>query len=274
MVNNEKYILYTDGACIGNPGQMGIGCAIYNNNKLIKTISEKAGFGTNNEAEYLAMIAGLKATTEYKPKAIFVYSDSQLVVNQVNGEWKIKKNHLEKLCEEIFEIINKNKNICFEINWISRNYNKIADNLASSAIGHNQGVFIDGKLVDWNEVVEITSLKERDISSLPKVNFPCEERISFANDSKEPLRFRDFLALKTNGKDFYSFLTEEELFKIIEIRFGEETVDWIIKALENSDENFKKSAIRWIARGLYPNLALKKASVDEEMQKHKKYSKS
>ena len=269
MKSKKTYKLYTDGACSGNPGKIGIGCVVYDeNNNVIHNISEERKIGTNNEAEYLAMIAGLKAVVEFEPKTVFVHSDSQLIINQINGLWKIKQSHLLLLYNQVFQILNNNKNIDFNFKWVRRQFNKVADHLASSAINQGQGVFVDGEFIEWNEVATMGDIIE--IDKLPKVKENCLINIKKANYNDESLRFKDFINLKSGGKDEYSCLSEDELFNIISVRFGKDVVFWLKKALEFSDERFKQDVIRWTARGLYPDLALKKASVNKEMEDKKR----
>lgn len=269
MKSKKTYKLYTDGACSGNPGRIGIGCVIYDeHNNMVCSISEEKESGTNNEAEYLAMVAGLKAVVKFEPKTVFVHSDSQLIINQINGLWKVKQSHLLLLYNQVFQILNNNKNIDFNFKWVRRQFNKVADHLASSAINQSQGVFIDGEFIEWNEVATMGNIIE--IDKLPKVKENCLISIKQANCNDADLRFGDFINLKSGGRDEYSCLSENELFNIISIRFGEEVVFWLEKALESSEERFKQDAIRWTARGLYPNLALKKAAVNREMEDKKK----
>ena len=264
MVCQKTYKLYTDGACSGNPGKMGIGCVIYDENDIIiHNISEELEIGTNNEAEYLAMIAGLKAIVKFNPEFVLVHSDSQLIVNQINGNWRIKKIHILLLYKQVIEILSKNSNINFSFKWIRRQYNQVADHLASSAIKQGRGVFIDNEFTEWNKIVNVGSTEE--INSLPKTYDICANNIEKANKYNKNLRFRDFMNLKVGGRDVYSEFSERELFNIIKIRFGENVGNWLKKSLEISEEEFRKDVIRWTARGLYPNLAFKKASVNREI---------
>ena len=268
MVNNKIYKLYTDGACSGNPGRIGIGCVIYDEkNDIVYTISKELRKGTNNEAEYLAIINGLKAVIQFIPETVLVYSDSQLAINQINGDWMVKKFHLLILFKQVIEIVNKNKNINFCFKWTSRKFNKIADHLASSAINQSQGVFINGEFIEWTEVADIGSIEE--ISKLPKVNDICLNAIKRANELNDDFRFRDFISLKVGNKDEYNTFSEDELFSIIGVRFGKDVVNWLKKALKTTDKTFREDAIKWAARGLYPNLALKKASVNRELEDRK-----
>jgi ribonuclease HI len=96
--------LYCDGASRGNPGPAAIGIVVVDHDtdavlaKTGKTIGEK----TNNEAEYEAIKRGLTlAWKDYKASTVRVYSDSQLVIRQLTGQYKVKKEELQELLEEV-----------------------------------------------------------------------------------------------------------------------------------------------------------------------------
>jgi len=123
------FTIFTDGASLGNPGPMGIGIVIYHNGKLLREISEYIGEGTNNIAEYSAVIKALEIAKEYDENEIHIKSDSQLIVRQLNGEYKVKdaklkplKRKIDSLCEGIdihFEHIPREKNA--EADKLSKN---------------------------------------------------------------------------------------------------------------------------------------------------------
>ena len=125
-------IIYTDGACSGNPGPMGIGVAIYKGGKLLKKLSEAIGDGTNNIAEYEAVKAGLHEAVTLGADAIEVRTDSRLVVQQLSGKFRVKTAHLRKLKAEINEIAS---GVQVSYVWVEREKNKVADKLAKDAIG-------------------------------------------------------------------------------------------------------------------------------------------
>ena len=135
----KKIIIYTDGASRGNPGPAGIGVVFYNEKKqVIKTYSKYLGRATNNEAEYQAVISALK-----KFKALFgkkiaktsdieVCSDSQLLVSQLKGEYKVLDAKIQKLFLELWNLRLDFKKIRFKL--VSREKNKEADSLANQAL--------------------------------------------------------------------------------------------------------------------------------------------
>jgi ribonuclease HI len=124
-----------DGAAIPNPGQMGIGVVLIQDNLIIREISRKLpDVGTNNIAEYVALNIGIQAALELDWKHVIIEGDSKLVINQLNGIWRVRQNHLKKLHSEV------SKNLAnfesFSIKWIPREQNSRADVLASKALGH------------------------------------------------------------------------------------------------------------------------------------------
>ncbi|MDD4362729.1 MAG: NAD(P)-dependent oxidoreductase [Atribacterota bacterium] len=130
----SKLILRVDGSCIPNPGNMAIGVVIYEDNKIIKKINELAGFGTNNIAEYKAVIRGLEEIKGMNFQIAEFYCDSQLVVKQLNKQFKIKNENIIPLYNEIKTLLKEIKNTEVYFYWNSREENKIADQLARSLL--------------------------------------------------------------------------------------------------------------------------------------------
>jgi len=123
-------IVYTDGACLGNPGPMGIGVVVYRNEERVDEIDEYIGPGTNNIAEYTAVIRALEAAESMGEKEILVRSDSQLLVKQLKGEYKVRDAKLMKLKRRVDELCVEMK-VRFE--HIPREKNKEADKLSKEA---------------------------------------------------------------------------------------------------------------------------------------------
>jgi len=102
-------LIYTDGGSRENPGKAACAFIVVDDNKIIKKYSEYLGVKTNNEAEYYAVIRALENTKE---KDIEIISDSELVIKQLNGQYKITKDHLRILKEQVNELI-KDRNVKF-----------------------------------------------------------------------------------------------------------------------------------------------------------------
>ncbi|MCD6583377.1 MAG: ribonuclease HI family protein [Candidatus Omnitrophica bacterium] len=124
--------VFTDGASLGNPGVSGIGVIIYKNEKIIKEISLYIGETTNNFSEYIALIFSLQNLLALKEKGPFIiYMDSELVVNQVKGKYKVKNKSLYPLNILAKNLIALLENV--QIIHKRREENKLADSLAKRA---------------------------------------------------------------------------------------------------------------------------------------------
>ena len=123
------YSMFIDGGARGNPGPAGIGIVILKDNKTIKELSFYIGRTTNNISEYSALIAGLYYIEKNNISNINIYSDSELLVRQINQEYKVRNPNLIKYYEEAM----KYKHL-FNIFHIRREKNKRADLLANLAM--------------------------------------------------------------------------------------------------------------------------------------------
>lgn len=125
-----KAKIYCDGASRGNPGDAGIGCVVIFDNKKIE-ISEYIGKTTNNVAEYTALIKGLEEALKQKAQEIEIFSDSELLVLQMNGIYKVRNKNLIPLYEKAKKLLSNFKK--YQIFHIYRENNFIADKLAKEA---------------------------------------------------------------------------------------------------------------------------------------------
>ncbi|MEA3398454.1 MAG: ribonuclease HI family protein [Patescibacteria group bacterium] len=129
----KKLIIFTDGGARGNPGPAGIGAVIYDNEKnILAEISEYIGTATNNQAEYKAALAGIKKAKKIGAEELEFYLDSELVVKQLNHEYKVKNKELAPLFVKIYNEILCFKKVIFK--HIPREQNKAADKLANLAM--------------------------------------------------------------------------------------------------------------------------------------------
>jgi ribonuclease HI len=132
-MKKNKLIIYTDGGARGNPGPAGIGAIAKNNdNEIIFEISEFIGKTTNNQAEYKALVFAIKKAKELKIEEVDFYLDSELVVKQLNGQYKVKNKDLMPLFLEINNLKKQFKKITFS--HVRREFNKEADRLANMAM--------------------------------------------------------------------------------------------------------------------------------------------
>jgi len=128
--------IYTDGASLGNPGPMGIGVVIYKGETRAEELSEYLGEGTNNIAEYTAVLRALETAVRMGEREVHLKSDSQLVVRQLNNEYKVKDEKLKEIKKKI-DAIRSDMDVTFE--HIPREKNEEADALSKSAASRGRG---------------------------------------------------------------------------------------------------------------------------------------
>ena len=132
-VKLDKAKLFTDGGSRGNPGPSALGYVILDmNDSEIKKESEYLGVTTNNQAEYQALVAGIKDAHSHGVKELEVYMDSELIVNQIKGIYKIKNQDLLPHYTKVKELSNKFEKITFS--HVPRALNKIADSLVNECL--------------------------------------------------------------------------------------------------------------------------------------------
>jgi ribonuclease HI len=133
-MNNSVITIFTDGGSRGNPGNAGIGVMAKKDGAELFTISEFLGIATNNFAEYTAVIRALEVCGEkhLQKESIGFYLDSKLVVEQVQGNWKVKEVTLMPLVAHVRELARHFEKITYT--HIPREKNKEADALANEAM--------------------------------------------------------------------------------------------------------------------------------------------
>jgi len=130
---HTKLIIFTDGGARGNPGPGGAGAVIKNEKgEIIKTISKFLGHSTNNQAEYQAMILALEEAKKLGGEELSCYSDSELMVNQLNRIYKVKDKDLAPLFLKVWNLSLNFKKIKYH--HVFRENNKEADRLMNEAL--------------------------------------------------------------------------------------------------------------------------------------------
>ena len=125
----SNYTMYIDGAADLHSKTSGIGGVIYKDGEELFTFSEYLDNATNNEAEYTALIHGLKSLLNLSVLNVTIYSDSELVVKQINGEYKVKNDRMKKLYSDAHVLLSKFN--LWKIEHVLRDKNTIADKLAT-----------------------------------------------------------------------------------------------------------------------------------------------
>ena len=129
----EKAIIYTDGASRGNPGPAAIGAVIKDGQgRVLGKISRRIGRTTNNQAEYQAVIAALEEAIRLGVAGGVIKSDSELVVKQINGRYRVKNPALKPLHQRVRELQSLFQS--FTIASIPRRQNTEADRLSNAAL--------------------------------------------------------------------------------------------------------------------------------------------
>jgi ribonuclease HI len=130
---NPRVVINCDGAARGNPGPAGAGAVVTDPAGIVLAeIAEGLGETTNNVAEYTAAIRGLEAAQRLGAEEVLLRSDSQLMVNQMTGRYRVKTAHLQPLHARVRELVRSFRSVEFE--HVPRDRNAAADALA------NQGV--------------------------------------------------------------------------------------------------------------------------------------
>ena len=129
----ERFTIEVDGAARGNPGPGGVGVVILGSDgQTVQEISEPLARCTNNEAEYRALLRGIHRAQELGARELTIHSDSELLVKQLKGEYKVKSRNLLPLCREAMALLRQFAK--WKAVHASREENSRADMLAKLAV--------------------------------------------------------------------------------------------------------------------------------------------
>jgi len=128
----EKIEVFTDGGSRRNPGISAFAFVVYQDGQEIYSSSGFLGISTNNKAEYTALFNALKYVTSENIEKVTFYADSELMVKQIKGEYKVKDLDLKNFYQDCKNLISKIKN--FEIIHVRREKNKRADLLVNKVL--------------------------------------------------------------------------------------------------------------------------------------------
>jgi ribonuclease HI len=132
----DELVIYSDGGARGNPGPAAIGAVVLDPSTdpptVLSTVSERIGVTTNNVAEYQALIAGLEAASEHPARRIRVRADSQLVIRQLEGRYRVKQAHLRPLYERALALLRDYEEV--DLAHVRREDNADADALVNAAL--------------------------------------------------------------------------------------------------------------------------------------------
>ena len=129
----RKAVIHSDGVSRNNPGPAAIGATIKDEQgRLLATISRSIGRATNNQAEYRAVIAALEKAIKLGARQIELNLDSELIVRQVTGRYRVKNEALKPLFGRVKKLLSSLEG--FSIRHVPRRQNQEADRLANSAL--------------------------------------------------------------------------------------------------------------------------------------------
>jgi ribonuclease HI len=132
-VTPAEVVVYCDGGARGNPGPAALGASIQTpDGAEIEAIAEAIGVATNNVAEYRAVLRGLERAAEIRARIVLVRTDSQLLVEQLNGRYKVRKAHLRDLHGAVIAAARAFERVTYE--HVPRERNARADELVNAAL--------------------------------------------------------------------------------------------------------------------------------------------
>jgi ribonuclease HI len=131
-----ELLIYCDGGARGNPGPAAIGAVVLDPSTdppaRLATVSESIGVATNNVAEYRALISALEAAREFPARRVRIRADSQLIVRQLEGRYRVKQPHLRPYFERARELLSEYEDV--ELAHVRREDNTEADALVNAAL--------------------------------------------------------------------------------------------------------------------------------------------
>ena len=137
-MNDQLAIIYTDGGARGNPGPAGCSAVLTQDGKTLCGIGKYLGETTNNVAEYTGLLIALEKALEMQLKDVEVRMDSELIVKQMTGQYKVKNEGLIPLFQRAKTLSSRFSS--FRIVHVRREMNKAADRLANKAMDARQDV--------------------------------------------------------------------------------------------------------------------------------------
>ena len=275
---NSKLTILFDGGSRGNPGIAGAAAVIKQPGAQTISVSQFFPHATNNEAEYTGAILGLEKALEIGAGQVVLKGDSQLVINQLKGTWRVKTAHLRPLWTKAKSLLNQFDSV--QLEWIPRAQNSEADAVANQAMDQRKGVnAVRKKATELPKVQPSLPKLAEQSSELPKAN-PSLAKLAqqfselpkvkpvpkLANQIYELIAdaknagVKDFLKLKSGRDEF----TSKRLPTLKEM-VPAPVQNAIASAMADADESTLGKVYRWYLRGLPADLAIRKVQVDLEV---------
>jgi probable phosphoglycerate mutase len=170
---DSELMAYIDGGSRGNPGPAGYGVVIQDaKGKALDTLSRSIGKATNNVAEYHALLAALEYATARQSRRLKIYCDSELVVRQMQGRYRVQSPDLKPLYQQARELASRLER--FAIEHVPREQNSVADRLANEAMDQAAGS-PGAPVLSFSAVVEAGRL--RPLSPAPALEEGAEYEV-------------------------------------------------------------------------------------------------
>ena len=185
-----RLVLEFDGAAFPNSpagGDRGIGVVLKDKDgTVVKEIADRLpGKGSSNSAEYEALIRGLQAARELDCNEIMVRGDSQLVIRQLEGKYRVKEPKLRPLFERVVKLAHEFER--FEVQWIPREQNRLADALSTKLLRSQSAITPGQPMKAKEELGSSPNRREHDILC-PQCRKPCQLTIQTSANGEERIR--------------------------------------------------------------------------------------
>lgn len=135
----ERVRVYSDGAARGNPGHSGAGAVLVQpSGQIVDRLGKYLGVQTNNYAEYMGLLLGLRRAHELGVQEVEVYADSELMIRQLGGRYQVKSQSLKPLYDEAVKLLNDFSRV--KLVHVPREMNRAADEMSNRAIDERMGL--------------------------------------------------------------------------------------------------------------------------------------
>jgi ribonuclease HI len=243
---------FCDGACNPNPGPMGIGVALLDDaGNPIASVSRALGEGTNNVAEFEAVLAALHLARQREIASPNIFTDSRLIVEQISGRYTVSAEHLRGLRDRAAAELHELGGV---LAWIPREENELADRLSKRALAPNVLPPYDvvaaqierarPNLGTENAMREASLAVLQHVEAAPEIAEEVLLRARFGYNGREPENLARFNA---------------------RVRHGAEAVDAMERALAHRSEKTRLKALRWAGRGFPPSLVAAKLALEKAL---------
>jgi ribonuclease HI len=243
---------YCDGACNPNPGPMGIGVAMLDDaGELVASVSRALGEGTNNVAEFEAVLAALHLARTHGIEAPQIFTDSRLIVEQIFGRYTVSAVHLQGLRNRAAAEVQSAGAL---LSWIPREENELADRLSKRALA--PAVLPPAAVV----IAQVERARPHlgTENAMREASLAVLQHIDSAPEIAEEALLRARFGY--NGRD------AENLARFnARVRHGAEAVAAMEHAVANRSEKTRLKALRWAGRGFPPALVAAKLALEKAL---------